>query len=195
LSFNHSAQRAKFAARAFALICCVLATGCWRSEPGFFDLSSAVQPIAAGTYTETNLSGPKPAPGEKAETHPVILTSDGNGYRAQWGLDGEMEKVFLVPLRARGPQTLIYEAQDASCAAPNCGGGAPPVYVGILRIREDGAIERIEPDKADPDLLVAKANGGTCDDEAECIFKDIASLKSALEKLADQPASYLYTAQ
>jgi hypothetical protein len=173
----------------------VLAAGCWRSEPGFFDISNAVQPLAAGTYAETDLSDPSPAPGQKSETHPVILTRYGNGYRAQWGADGEMEKVFLVPLRAGAPQTLIYEAQDASCVGADCDREKPPVYVGILRIRKDGAIERVEPDRADPDLLIAKANGGTCDDEAECSFKDIASLRSALEKLADQPASYLYTAQ
>ena len=180
--------------RALALGLCLLLAGCWKSVPGFFELSHAVQPLAAGTYNETDPSF-KPAPGQKPETHPVFLTRDGDGYRAQWGVNGEMMKVFLVPLAAGTPSTLIYEAQDVSCAAPDCAGQAPPVYVGLLRLLNDGSIERIEPEQADPDLVVAKAAGAACDDQAICSFNEIGALKRALEKLAAEPANYLYTPQ
>ncbi|MFZ1992326.1 MAG: hypothetical protein WAW96_21435 [Alphaproteobacteria bacterium] len=138
---------------------------------------------------------PKPAPGQTPEAHPVFLTRDGDGYRAQWGVNGEMMKLFLVPLEAGAPSTFIYEAQDASCAAPDCAGQSPPVYVGLLRLLKDGSIERIEPELADPDLVIAKATGAACDDQAICSFNAIGSLKRALEKLSAEPANYLYTPQ
>ncbi|HXZ68717.1 MAG TPA: hypothetical protein VEH07_09025 [Alphaproteobacteria bacterium] len=180
---------------ALALILCLLVSGCWKSTPGFFDLSRAVQPLTAGTYTETDLSQPKPAAGKKPETRPVFLVRDGEGYRAQWGVNGEMMKVFLVPLDAEAPSTLIYEAQDVSCAEPDCAGQSPPVYVGLLRLLKDGSIERIEPEQADPDLVIAKAAGASCDDQAICSFNEVQSLKRALKKLAAEPANFLYTPQ
>jgi len=189
------AQGSNLSKRALALALCLLMAGCWKSTSGFFELSHAVQPLAPGAYNERDLSGPKPALGQKPETHPVFLMRDGDGYRAQWGVNGEMMKVFLVPLDAGAPSTLIYEAQDASCAAPDCADQSPPVYVGLLRILKDGSIERIEPELADPDLVIAKAAGAACDDQAICSFNAIGSLKRALEKLSAEPANYLYTPQ
>lgn len=193
-SLHPSAQESK-RVPGRALVLCLLIAGCWRSAPGFFDLVHAVQPFAPGRYIETELSGPNTAPRQEPETHLVILKRDGEGYRAQWGVNGEMMKIVLVPLDEDAPPTFIYEAQDVSCAAPDCAGQSPPVYVGLLRVLKNGSIERIEPEKADPDLLIAKAAGAICDDQAICSFSDTQSLKSALQKLASEPANYLYTPQ
>jgi hypothetical protein len=173
------------------LICAAGLGGCWQSAAGLLDESKAVQPFPEGTYLEHDWPDRNSS---KEPGQPIIIAKSGAGYRAQWGADGEAFDVILVRFDGHRHGLYAYQATEVGCANEPCTAGDQPhdIYYGLLGLRNDGRIMRIEPEQADPQGAIAKAAGAKCDQTNMCEFTSSDMLMKALARLADITPSLIY---
>jgi len=163
--------------------------GCWQSSSGLIDESKATQPFAEGTYVEHDWPDKNSS---KQPGQPIMIKKSGSGYRAQWGSDGQAFDVIVVPFDSERHDFYAYQATQVACTGEACGEGDRHVYYGLLGMRGDGRIVRIEPEQADPEGKVAKAAGASCDDSNMCEFTTRDALMAALAQIADTTPSLTY---